>query len=65
MPTPPHEEDEVVSYSRAYHQYAYPGGVAYPEEYHPLYPPAHNEEGGEFGGLVSYFSSQREDDLDT
>lgn len=23
------------------------------------------ESGGEFGGLVSYFSSQREDDLDT
>lgn len=23
------------------------------------------EGGGEFGGLVSYFSSQREDDLDT
>lgn len=23
------------------------------------------EPGGEFGGLVSYFSSQREDDLDT
>lgn len=24
-----------------------------------------DESGGEFGGLVSYFSSQREDDLDT
>lgn len=33
---------------------------------HPVGPPEHGEEGsGEFGGLVSYFSSQREDDLES
>lgn len=49
-------------------------GSAYPETYSgDSEPPSENsnskafeeESSGEFGGLVSYFSSQREDDLDT
>lgn len=48
-----------------------PGHPGHPPG-HPGHPPGHpghgkyDEEGtGEFGGLVSYFSSQREDDLDS
>jgi len=48
------------------------GTTAFPPAYQPevpLIPPPEtrreDESGGEFAGLASYFSSQREDDLDS
>ncbi|XP_058798794.1 titin homolog isoform X2 [Phymastichus coffea] len=45
-------------------QVAHPHG---PSAHHPGHPYKHTDEegSGEFGGLVSYFSSQREDDLES
>ena len=49
------------------HPHAHPGHPGHPGEGHPGHPGGkYDEEGsGEFGGLVSYFSSQREDDLES
>ncbi|XP_046396168.1 uncharacterized protein LOC124163357 isoform X2 [Ischnura elegans] len=56
-PPPPPNGSEVVHRGP-------PSDVQSPHQYEPGKAPSYEEE-GEFGGLVSYFSSQREDDLDS